>query len=99
MMVMNGGASLDDRLARFILDTLVDKLPAENPNPALSPRELEILSLLADGLARKEISEQLEISKHTVITHIKHIFDKLEAINTPAAISKAYRFGILPNRR
>ena len=99
MMVMNGGASLDDRLARFILDTFVDKLPAENPNPALSPRELEILSLLADGLARKEISDQLKISKHTVITHIKHIFDKLEAINTPAAISKAYRFGILPNRR
>jgi len=97
--VVDGGAPLHPGVARFILNTLVDKLPTENPNATLSPRELEVLALLANGMARKEISVQLKISTHTVIYHIKHIFDKLEAINTPAAISKAYRFGILPNRR
>ena len=94
--VMNGGASLDANVARFVLDTLKNKLPKEQPTTSLSKRELEVLSLLADGLARKEIADQLKISKNTVIYHIKHIFVKLEAINTPAAISKAYRAGILP---
>jgi DNA-binding NarL/FixJ family response regulator len=94
--VMNGGASLDANVARFVLDTLKNKLPKEQPTTSLSKRELEVISLLADGLARKEIADQLKISKNTVIYHIKHIFVKLEAINTPAAISKAYRAGILP---
>jgi DNA-binding NarL/FixJ family response regulator len=57
---------------------------------------LEILALLADGLVKKEIANQLKISFSTVNTHVEHIYQKLEATNAPAAISKAYKKGILP---
>ena len=94
--VMDGGAPLDAGIARFILDTLQGKLPKTKPETALSERELEILSLLASGLAKKEIANQLGISAYTVVYHVKHIYEKLEAVNAPAAISKAYEHGILP---
>jgi DNA-binding NarL/FixJ family response regulator len=98
-MVMNGGAPLDAGVARFILDTLKSKLPKDKPKADLSNRELEVLTLLAEGLARKEIAERLGISTYTIIYHIKHIFQKLEAINTPAAVSNAYKSGILPTNK
>ena len=45
---------------------------------------------------KKEISSQLGISAHTVITHVSHIYEKLGAANAPAAITKAYQTGVLP---
>ena len=94
--VMDGGAPLDAGVASFILDTLQSKLPKTQPKAALSERELEILSLLANGHVKKEIATQLGISPYTVVYHVKHIYEKLEAVNAPAAISKAYQHGILP---
>jgi DNA-binding NarL/FixJ family response regulator len=94
--VMDGGAPLDAGVASFILDTLQSKLPKTKPKAALSVRELEILSLLANGHVKKEIATQLAISPYTVVYHVKHIYEKLEAVNAPAAISKAYQHGILP---
>ena len=96
--VMDGGAALDAGVASFILDTLQSKLPKTQPKAALSERELEILSLLANGHVKKEIAKQLGISAYTVVYHVKHIYDKLEAVNAPAAISKAYQHGILPRK-
>jgi len=95
--VVEGGATLDAGVARFILTTLQRKpLPAESP-AALSPRKLEILNLLGEGLVKKEIADQLDISTPTVATHVRHIYEKLEVQNAPAAITKAYRAGILPS--
>ena len=54
------------------------------------------LELLADGLVKKEIAEKLGISYFTVSTHIRHIYDKLNVLNAPSAISTAYQKGILP---
>jgi len=85
--VMSGGASLEAGVARLIIETLQTKLPDNKPEQLLSKRELEILTLLAEGLAKKEICNQLKISYSTVDTHV--------ASNAPAAISKAYRKGIL----
>lgn len=97
--VMDGGAPLDAGVAGFILDTLQGKLPKTEPEAALSERELEILTLLANGLSKKEIANQLGISAYTVVYHVKHIYEKLEAVNAPAAISKAYEHGILPRKK
>ncbi len=97
--VMDGGAPLDAGVARFILNTLQGKLPSTKPKTALSDRELEVLSLLASGQAKKEIANQLGISAYTVAYHVKHIYEKLEAVNAPAAISKAYEHGILPTQK
>lgn len=96
--VMDGGAPLDPGVARYLLDTLAHKLPKGSPEVTLSPREQDVLSLLAQGLARKEVSQKLGIRTYTVIYHIKNIFGKLQAVNTPEAISKAYQQGILPTR-
>jgi len=93
--VMSGGASLEAGVARLIIETLQTKLPDNKPELLLSKRELEILTLLAEGLAKKEICNQLKISYSTVDTHVAHIYNKLNASNAPAAISKAYRKGIL----
>ena len=95
-IVIDGGAPLDAGVAGFILDTSKNTQKKETPKTSLSKRELEVLTLLADGLARKEIADRLGISTYTVVYHIKHMFEKLEAINTPAAISNAYKSGILP---
>jgi DNA-binding NarL/FixJ family response regulator len=93
--VMAGGASLDAGGAGFILNTLQAKLPNNQTAPLLSTRQLEILTLLAEGLAKKEIADQLKISYSTVDTHVANIYEKLGAANAPAAISKAYRKGLL----
>jgi len=92
--VMAGGATLDAGVARFVLTTLQERLPKEQTGPHLSKRELDVLSLLAEGLAHKEIALRLDISNTTVVTHINHIYEKLNVPNAPAAINKAHRFGL-----
>ena len=58
---------------------------------SLTPRELEVLQLLATGLAPDEIAKKLFISKKTVGTHIEHIFTKLGVRSRAQAIAVAYR--------
>jgi DNA-binding NarL/FixJ family response regulator len=93
--VMAGGASLETGVARVIIETLQTKLPDSEPKELLSKREFEILTLLAEGLVKKKICEQLNLSYSTVDTHVAHIYNKLNASNAPAAVSQAYRKGIL----
>ncbi|MEP2777019.1 MAG: response regulator transcription factor [Luteolibacter sp.] len=94
--VMNGGASLDPNVARFVLNTLRLKMPKSDPDaPALTERELEIITLLADGLVKKEIAQRLGIGTSTVVTHVGHIYSKLQASNVASAINKAHRLGLL----
>lgn len=94
--VMDGGAPLDSGVARFILDTLQTNLPKGEIENVLTPRELEILTLLGEGLVKKEIADQLDISYTTVDTHVAHIYEKLEVRNAPSAINKAHRLGLFP---
>ena len=92
--VMSGGASLESGVARLIIETLQTKLPDSEPKELLSKREFEILTLLAEGLVKKKICEQLNISYSTVDTHVAHIYNKLNASNAPAAVSRAYKLGL-----
>ena len=94
--VAAGGASLDTDVARFILESLQTRLPEGAGEPLLSERELEILSLLADGLVKKKIASRLKIGYTTVDTHVGRIYAKLNVTNAPAAIHKAHRLSILP---
>lgn len=96
--VMNGGATLDPSLARFILQTLQPRLPKEATEGGISHRELEVLSLIAKGLSQKEISIQLKISTYTVTDHLKHIYEKLNVPNAPSAIDKAHRLGLFSRK-
>jgi DNA-binding NarL/FixJ family response regulator len=63
--------------------------------PALSPRETEVLHLLADGLSASQIGRRLFISESTIKTHIGKIYDKLGATNRAQAVMKAVRLGIV----
>lgn len=62
----------------------------------MSPRECEVLELLAAGHANKVIARQLEISPNTVKTHLARLFEKLGAENRVQAIGKARALDLLP---
>lgn len=95
--VMDGGATLEPGLAKFILKTLQPHLPKEPTEKALSQRELEVLALVGDGLSHKEIADRLKIATFTVGDHLKHIYLKLNVPNAPAAVKKAYKDGLFPS--
>jgi len=75
------------------------ELPPQVRNQALSDplsnREIEILSLLVEGLRNKEIANRLFISLETVKKHVSHIIRKLKAQNRQEAVSNAFKAGIL----
>jgi DNA-binding NarL/FixJ family response regulator len=62
---------------------------------ALTPRELEVLQLLAEGLANKAIAQRLDISEHTVKFHVNAIMSKLGAQSRTAAVVRATRLGLI----
>jgi DNA-binding NarL/FixJ family response regulator len=95
--VIAGHALLDKGVAHYLLNAMKSKFaqpPLEKP---LSDREMEILDLLAEGLLKKEIAQKLDIGFGTVATHIRHIYEKLQVENAPAAVTKAFKAGILPH--
>ncbi|MEJ2447402.1 MAG: helix-turn-helix transcriptional regulator [Anaerolineales bacterium] len=61
----------------------------------LSEREIEVLELMAAGLTYQDIAEQLFISPHTVKTHSRNIYAKLDVGNRTLAVGKARTLGIL----
>lgn len=67
----------------------------EAPVQQLSPRESEVLNLLANGLANKEIAWRLKISEHTVKFHITSIFNKLDASTRAEAVAIGARRGLI----
>ena len=62
----------------------------------LSPRECEILELLASGQSNKELARSLGISPNTIKTHVARVFEKLEVQKRIAAIEKARMLRIIP---
>lgn len=62
---------------------------------SLSPREREVLSLVADGFSAPEIAERLVLSPHTVKTHVRNLCDKLGVADRAAAVASAMRRGLL----
>ncbi len=78
----------------------IQRAPVKDESHAsLSSREMEVLGHLAEGLVKKEIAEKLGISFFTVSTHIRHVYDKLNVLNAPAAVSIAYQKGLLPIKK
>jgi len=63
--------------------------------PAISTREKEVLSLIADGLTNQQIAAQLFISLHTVESHRKNLLIKFEANNTATLIKLAVKYNIV----
>lgn len=93
--VHTGGSPLDPSIARCILDNLQAVLPPGGVESLLTERETQVLTLLAEGCVKKEIADRLQIGHSTVVTHVAHIYEKLNVQNAPSAIAKAFRMGIL----
>jgi DNA-binding NarL/FixJ family response regulator len=67
----------------------------EPTGPRLSPREMDVLTRLAEGLSVAQIAGQLYISESTTKTHISKIYDKLSATNRAQALMTALRLGLI----
>ena len=74
-------------------------LPTTSSQPAgdfpLTPRELEVLGLLAEGASNKMIAQRLGISIHTAKFHVGSLIDKLDAIGRTDAVAHAARLGVI----
>lgn len=62
----------------------------------LTPRELQMLELIAAGLSNKEISERINLSENTIKTHLSRVFEKLGARRRTQAVQTGKELGILP---
>jgi DNA-binding NarL/FixJ family response regulator len=70
-------------------------LPGPPPHQALTPREIEVLSMMAEGLGNKEIAWRLGLSEHTVKFHVSAIFAKLNAASRTEAVTLGIRQGLI----
>jgi DNA-binding NarL/FixJ family response regulator len=95
-VVAEGGAYFDPAVAHVVLRKVGDPKtqPAPQTSP-LSPRETEILRLVADGVGNAEIAERLSIGLGTVKGHIRDILEKLSASDRTQAAVVALRRGII----
>jgi len=91
--VAQGLVVLDPALALALLP--LRQPPPTAPVEMLTPRELEVLQLLAEGLPNKTIADRLHVSEHTVKFHVNAILGKLGAQSRTEAVVRATRLGLL----
>jgi len=95
-IVADGGSLFAPAVTRLI-ERFTGAAP-QKPTPALAeltPRELEVLRLLARGLSNAEIAAELVLSEHTAKTHVAHILNKLDLRDRVQAVVLAYESGIV----
>jgi DNA-binding NarL/FixJ family response regulator len=88
--VRSGGAPMSAEIARRVVEAFHQPAKPEQPGDEvkLSKRETEILELLCEGLANKEIADRLDISVETVRVHLKHVYEKLHVRSRTEAAMK-----------
>jgi DNA-binding NarL/FixJ family response regulator len=99
--ILRGGAPIDPFVARHILAMIgpaappIDDTPAV-ARPALTPREIEILTMVNKGFTNREIAEILTLSHLTVECHVRNIYKKLAVRSRTEAVFEARAHGFLP---
>lgn len=95
-IVADGGSLFAPAVTRRLIERFAGVAPRKLP-PALAeltPREVEVLRLVARGLSNWEIAGELVVSEHTVKTHVAHILNKLDLRDRVQAVVLAYESGI-----
>ena len=82
-------------LSPSVAATLLGRVRAPEPETPLSPRELEVLTLVAGGATNREAAARLFISEATVKTHLLHVYAKLGVNDRAAAVAAGYERGLL----
>lgn len=83
-------------LAPAVAHRLMDRV--RTPGTALSRRETEVLTLVADGLSNQDISRELHLSQATVKSHLVHVYSKLGVDSRTAAVAAATARGLIRRR-
>src|ERR1051325_1350897 len=83
-----GGSPMSSHIARKIVQSFQKPHPAARDTDNLSPRESEVLALLAKGYLYKEIADKLGLTYATVHTHIRHIYEKLHVRSRTEAVAR-----------
>jgi DNA-binding NarL/FixJ family response regulator len=90
-----GGAPLTPAIARKVIE-MFRRVPApRDEQRELSPRELDVLRLLADGHSYKTAADVLGLGMDTIRYHVRHIYEKLHVHSKSEAVLKAFRSGLL----
>ena len=92
-----GEALLDPAVAARLVDAIAQP-PGEEPQAQLTPREREVLELIAGGLSNKRIALELGVSEKTVKTHVGHLLAKLGVHDRTQAALHAVRSGLVSPR-
>lgn len=92
-----GGAPLSPRIARHILRQLAtaDAQTVNPPEVHLTPRELEVLNLVAKGMTLRGTAEVMGVAESTARSHVKNLYSKLGVKRRSAAVLEAMRHGLL----
>jgi DNA-binding NarL/FixJ family response regulator len=99
-IVANGDALLAPAVTRAVIEAFARQSPTDEPTPPpslaeLTPREREVLDLLARGLSNPEICAQLVISEATAKTHVARILQKLGLRDRVQTVIYAYETGLV----
>jgi len=96
-VVADGGSLFAPSVTRRLIEEFSRRAaPAAPPTlEELTPRELEVLRLVAGGLSNGEIAARLVVSEHTVKTHVAHILQKLDLRDRTQAVVLAYESGLV----
>jgi DNA-binding NarL/FixJ family response regulator len=92
--VARGEAALDPAVQHHVLAALTEPAVSDLPD-GLTPREVEVLRLIAEGLTNTEIAERLVVSAATVKSHVNHIFAKAGVRDRAQAVVYAYSNGLV----
>lgn len=93
--VYEGGAFMTPSVALRVMKHFNNQGARKEDGIMLTPKEIEVLKLLTDGLNYKMVAAQLNISFHTVNSHVKKIYEKLQVHSMGEAISLALKKGIV----
>ncbi len=86
-----GGAPMTSQVARMVVRSFLQDSGDRSQTDKLSPREMEILALVAKGRSNKEVSSELKISEGTVRIHLAHIYEKLHVRCRTEAAAKYFQ--------
>lgn len=92
---LSGGVPMTPRLAHRVLEMFARLAPKKKTDYGLSPREIEVLQCVVEGLLKKQIAERLQLSAHTVDAYLRRVYEKLHVNSRSSAISKALKENLI----